>query len=189
MSDATPIRTAGARRYVVARKDDIAEGDRLIVEVAGREIGIYHINSAFYALLNRCPHLGGPLCRGQVVTEVTAAVPGEVRGNPDKVYATCPWHNWEFDIQTGQSYWNPKGLRARPFNVGLEGGASLRAALESGSAERVPGPYTAEAIPVAVEDEYLVLNLRPVREQPNMPLKAPAGCTAPSTAPLEETPR
>ncbi|MFC0406842.1 Rieske (2Fe-2S) protein [Roseomonas elaeocarpi] len=189
MSEAISARPPAARRYVVARKDDIAEGDRLIVEVAGREIGIYHVNGAFYALLNRCPHLGGPLCHGQVVTEVTAAVPGEVRGNPDKVYATCPWHNWEFDIRTGQSYWNPKGLRARPFNVALEAGESLREALESGSAERVPGPYAAETIPVAVEDEYLVLSLRPVREQPPMPVGAPAGCVPPSTTSLEKTSR
>ncbi len=149
------------RRYIVARAADIAEGQRIIVEAGGREIGIYRQNGAFYALLNRCPHLGGPLCQGQVVTEITAAVPGEVRGNPEKVYVTCPWHNWEFDIRTGQSYWNPSGLRARPFPVGVESGEELCAAVASGSAARIPGPYAAETVPVSVEDAYVVLTLRP----------------------------
>jgi 3-phenylpropionate/trans-cinnamate dioxygenase ferredoxin subunit len=188
MSGATPPRPPGASRYVVARKDDIPEGGRLIVDVAGREIGIYHVNGAFYALLNRCPHLGGPLCQGQVVTEVTAAVPGEVRGDPDKVYVTCPWHNWEFDIRTGQSFWNPAGLRARPFAIGLEGGKSLRDALEQGNAERVPGPYMAETIPVLLEDEYLVLNLRPVRKLPSGAAGA-EGRAAAITPSIEETSR
>jgi nitrite reductase/ring-hydroxylating ferredoxin subunit len=159
MSETSACRPS-ARRYVVARTDEIPEGERLIVKVGGREIGIYHVHGAFYALLNRCPHLGGPLCRGQVVTEITAAVPGEIRGNPDKVYVTCPWHNWEFDIRTGQSYWNPQGLRARPFPVGVEGGEALRQAMDNGSAERVSGPYQAETVPVSVESDYVVLSLR-----------------------------
>ena len=155
-----------ARRFVVARTREIPEGERLIVDVAGREIGIYNVRGRFHALLNRCPHLGGPLCRGQVVTEVTARVPGEIKGNPDKVYATCPWHNWEFDIETGQSYWNPKGLRARPFPVGVEAGEAIRRAMESGSAERVPGPFTAETVPVSIEDDYIVLSLRAMPAAP-----------------------
>jgi nitrite reductase/ring-hydroxylating ferredoxin subunit len=162
MSDTTTIvRPQGPRKYVVARTSDIAEGDRLIVEVGGREIGIYRVDGKFYGMLNRCPHLGGPLCRGQVVTEVFAPVPGDVRGNQDKVFVTCPWHNWEFDIRTGQSYWNPTGLRARPFPVGVEGGDTLSQAIEGGTAERVPGPYKAEMIPVSIEHDYIVLSLRP----------------------------
>jgi nitrite reductase/ring-hydroxylating ferredoxin subunit len=163
MSEAKTPQSRARRRYVVARTDEIAEGGRLIVEAGGREIGIYRVRGKFYALLNRCPHLGGPLCQGQVVTEVTASVPGEVRGNPDRVFATCPWHNWEFDIATGQSYWNPKGLRARPFPVDVEMGEAVQDAMATGDAERIRGPYSAETVPIAVEDEYLVLSLRPAQ--------------------------
>ncbi len=182
MSETSPSRTPAARRYVVARTDEIPEGERLIVTVGGREIGIYHVKGAFYALLNLCPHLGGPLCRGQVVTEITALVPGEIRGNPDKVYATCPWHNWEFDIRTGQSYWNPKGLRARPFPVDVEGGEALRRAMENGSAERVRGPYQAETIPVSIESEYVVLSLRSAPARPALEREeTQAACPPPGT--------
>ncbi len=159
MTGTTPAQSQ--RRYIVAKVSDIAEGERLIVEAGGREIGIYRVSGVFHALLNRCPHLGGPLCEGHVVTEVTAAVPGEVRSNPDKFYVTCPWHNWEFDIRTGQSYWNPSGLRARPFPVGVESGEQAQGAAECGSARRIPGPYAAETVPVSVEGDYVVLTLRP----------------------------
>ncbi len=153
----------GMSRYVVAKAADIPEGGRILVEIGGREVGIFRLNGKFHALLNRCPHLGGPLCKGGVVSEIYAPVPGDVRNNPSRLFVTCPWHNWEFDVTTGQSYWSAGGPRARIFPVGVEQGQAVRAALESGGAERVPGPYQAETVPVSVEDDYLVVAMRPVR--------------------------
>ena len=149
----------GMTRYVVARVDEIPEGGRIIVEAGGREIGIYRLNGKFHGLLNRCPHLGGPLCKGGIVPEIYAPVPGDVRGNPDRLFVTCPWHNWEFDVTTGQSYWSARGPRARLFPVDVEQGTEVAAKLQAG--DRVPGPYKAEKVPLAVEADYVVLAIRP----------------------------
>jgi 3-phenylpropionate/trans-cinnamate dioxygenase ferredoxin subunit len=160
------VRTpAGASRFVVAKASDIPEGGRLLVEVAGREIGIYRLNGRFHALLNRCPHLGGPLCKGGVVSEIYAPVPGDVRHDASRLFVTCPWHNWEFDVVTGQSYWSASGPKARLFPIGVENGERVTAALAEGRVTRVPGPYKAETVPVAVEEDYLVISLRPARVQ------------------------
>ncbi len=149
-------------KYIVGRPSDVPEGRHIIVAVGRREIGIFRLGDQFYALLNRCPHLGGPLCAGQVVTDVVAPVPGDVRSSPDRTFVTCPWHNWEFDIRTGQSYWNAR-LRALPFRVAVEDGGTVASSLESASAERIAGPYMAETVPVTVEDQYLVVSLRPAK--------------------------
>ncbi len=161
MAEPAASAAPGVRRYVVARAADIPEGGRLLVEAGGREIGIYRLQGRFHALLNRCPHLGGPLCKGDVVQHVEAPAPGELRHDPGRLYVTCPWHNWEFDVATGQSYWSARGPRARLFPVGVEAGEAVAAALQSGKAERVPGPYKAETVPVSVEESYLVVALRP----------------------------
>ena len=153
----------GASRLVVAKASDIPEGGRLLVDVGGREVGIYRLNGRFHALLNRCPHLGGPLCKGGVVSEIYAPVPGDIRHDASRLFVTCPWHNWEFDITTGQSYWSNRGPRARLFPVGVESGETIAAELAAGKVERVPGPYQAETVPVSVEDDYIVLSMRPVR--------------------------
>lgn len=158
---ASPQRSSG-NRYVVARTTDIPDGERVIVEVDGREIGIYNIGGRFHAMLNRCPHLAGPLCQGQVVNAVESSAPGDVRLEESRTYVTCPWHNWEFDVETGRSYWNPR-LRARPVPVGVETGPETEAALERGEIDRLPGPYQAEIIPVSVESDYVVLTTRPPR--------------------------
>ena len=53
-------------RQVVARAGDIAPGTCKIVSVRGREIGIFNLDGEYFALANRCPHAGGPLCRGRI---------------------------------------------------------------------------------------------------------------------------
>ncbi|GAA2864326.1 Rieske (2Fe-2S) protein [Pseudonocardia halophobica] len=149
-------------RFVVGRVDEIPPGERRIVEANGREIGVFNIGGRFYAMANRCPHLGAPLCEGGVVNEIESAVPGEVRLDEGRTYITCPYHNWEFDVEDGRSSWNPK-LRARPFAVALEGADDVKAALDRGELGRIPGPYTAETVDVTVESDYIVLSLRPAR--------------------------
>lgn len=160
--------SSGMKKHIVANAADIAEGDKLLVEIDGRPIGIYRVDNQFYALLNRCPHLGGPLCKGDLVHEVASKVPGEIQFDASHTYVTCPWHNWEFDIKTGQSYWNPKGMRARPFPIGVETGKALEEALELGQAERIEGPFRAETIQVDVENDYVVITMRQAPADPSM---------------------
>jgi nitrite reductase/ring-hydroxylating ferredoxin subunit len=144
-------------RYVVARTSDIPEGERLIVDVAGRQVGIFHLDGEFHALLHRCPHLGGPLCLGSIVGIIESSGPGDLRFDPTRKYLTCPWHGWEFDIRTGQSYFDPDRVRARRYPVDIEHGEAIAG---SQSGERQPGPYVAEVVPVAVEEDYVVLTMR-----------------------------
>ncbi|HJQ48428.1 MAG TPA: Rieske 2Fe-2S domain-containing protein [Amycolatopsis sp.] len=158
----SPTRLARTTRFVVARVDEIPPGQRRIVEVNGREIGVFNVGGKFYAMLNRCPHLGAPLCEGGVVNQIDSPVPGDVSLDTGRAFVTCPYHNWEFDVENGQSHWNAR-LRARPFAVALEGADDVKAALEAGELGRIPGPYTAETVDVTVESDYIVLSLRPAR--------------------------
>src|SRR5882757_99940 len=86
------------KKFRVAPTSALTEKGRILVEVAGRSIGIYRVGDNFYALANRCPHLGGPLCHGDIVPEISANEPGNVHANFANFYVTCPWHNWEFDV-------------------------------------------------------------------------------------------
>ena len=155
--------TSGSQRYLVARAAEIEEGGRLIVDVGGREIGVFKIDGEFYALLHRCPHLGGPLCLGEVLGLIESDGPGDLRLDAERKMLTCPWHGWEFDMKTGRSYWDPARMRARNFPVVVEPGSAVAEAFEGTLAGRQPGPYTAEVIPVAVEDDYVVVTMRAAR--------------------------
>jgi 3-phenylpropionate/trans-cinnamate dioxygenase ferredoxin subunit len=145
--------------YVVATVAEIAPGTRKIVEVAGRSIGIFNIGGEFFALRNRCPHQGGPLCTGLLWGAVTAGVPGEYQYSRPGEILRCPWHGWEFDVRTGQSWVDPARLRVRRYVVSLARGAAQRDEHQGAGAGLVPGPYVAETFATSVERQYVVVEI------------------------------
>jgi 3-phenylpropionate/trans-cinnamate dioxygenase ferredoxin subunit len=135
-------------RHVVAKVEDIQPGTRKLVTVNGREMGIFRIGDDFYGLINRCPHQGAPLCRGEIVSRLVAPSPGDYRLTRTGEMIRCPWHCWEFDIRTGQSLCDPNSVQARTFDVAAEPGRSL-----------VEGPFVAEAVQVTIEESYVVVTM------------------------------
>jgi nitrite reductase/ring-hydroxylating ferredoxin subunit len=149
------------RKYVGPRADEVGVGERFIGNFGGKDIGILNVDGEYYAFLHKCPHLGGPLCEGTVLGLVHSSGPGDIKFDGDRKMLTCPWHGWEFDLKTGQSYWNPTGLRARMMRVHVENGAQVAAEIESGTAvQLVKGPYVAETFKVTIESAYLVVTVR-----------------------------
>jgi len=135
-------------RHVVAAVDEIAPGACKIVSVSGREIGVFNVNHEFYALINRCPHEGAPLCRGPIVGRFESDHPGEYRLARVGEMLRCPWHGWEFDIKTGQSWCHPESVKARTYAVEIVPGAAL-----------AKGPFVAETVQVTIDGEYVVVEL------------------------------
>jgi 3-phenylpropionate/trans-cinnamate dioxygenase ferredoxin subunit len=135
-------------RHVVAPARELPPGNRMLVDVDGRAIVIFNIGGEFFALLNRCPHQGGNLCEGRLIGLVESSEPGVYRyGRPGEILR-CPWHGWEFDVRTGKSRCDPTRIRTKTYEVGIEPGGSL-----------IEGPYRAETFPVAVEEEYVVIEV------------------------------
>lgn len=169
-----------SRKFLVGKVDELDEGEGMIVTVANRSIGIFKVGGEFYGLMNRCPHKQGELCKGHLVGELTSNGPGDFTYDPATTLLMCPWHGWEYDIRTGQSYLTPRTQPCRPYQVHVEQGKDLAVELDEGEVavadgerapvrhgtlppprvpERTPGPYVAETVHVTVEDDYLVVNL------------------------------
>ncbi len=149
-------------RYVVATVEEIPPGGRKIVEVAGRSIGVFNVGGEFFALRNRCPHQGGPLCLGRLGGFVTATTPGEYEYSREGEILQCPWHGWEFDVRTGQSWFDPARTRVARYNVTVEPAEAEGDAAESGEPPAPglePGPYMAETYPVSVERRNVVVEI------------------------------
>jgi nitrite reductase (NADH) small subunit len=114
--------TAKTQAYAVAQVDDLPEGRHMVVEVRGREIGLFNVHGQYYALPNACFHQNGPLCRGAISGTVvvnaetgwkrTWACEGEI--------IVCPWHALEFNVTTGQCLAYPK-RRLPSWEVKVEG--------------------------------------------------------------------
>jgi 3-phenylpropionate/trans-cinnamate dioxygenase ferredoxin subunit len=146
-------------KYVVATLDEIPPGGRKIVEAGGNSIGVFNLAGEYFALRNRCPHQGGPLCEGKLWGSLEAARPGEFSYSRPGEILGCLWHGWEFDIRTGQSWCDPRRLRTRSYPVSVESGATLVADPDAPAEGMVKGPYKAETFPVSREGSYLVVTI------------------------------
>jgi 3-phenylpropionate/trans-cinnamate dioxygenase ferredoxin subunit len=102
----------------VASTTEIPPGDRKIVEIAGRSIGIFNVGGKYVAVLNVCPHELAPVCLGRVGGTTLPSPPGEYCWGREGEILACPWHGWEFDLLTGEALADPrKRLRTYPVEV------------------------------------------------------------------------
>jgi len=144
-------------KHIIATVEEIPPGERKLVKLEGREIGVFNIGGEFYALRNRCPHQGGELCKGRLSGFVKAKVPGEYEYTRKGEILRCPWHGWEYDIKTGQSWVDPASVRVRSYDVEVASGAEIEG--EGEMTGLVEGPFKAETYEVKVEEAYVVIEI------------------------------
>lgn len=134
-------------RHVVAPVKDLPPGSRKLVHVGGRDVVVFNINGEFFGVLDRCPHNGGSLCRGTLTGVVESREPGDYALKRAGELIRCPWHGWQFDIRTGQSWCEPERIKTKTYDVEVAKGDEL-----------VEGPYVAETVAVKVEEDYVVID-------------------------------
>ena len=139
-------------KYIVAMLNEIPPGERKIVEIASRSIGVFNVGGEFFALRNRCPHQGGPLCQGRLSGLFQSPAPGQYEYTRPGEMLRCPWHGWEFEVKTGQSWFDPARLHVRRYPVSVE-------KVETPGSNLEKGPYLAETYPVSVEEQYVVVEI------------------------------
>lgn len=69
-----------------ANTSAFSEGTKKKIILSGHEIMLTRIGGNYYAIANRCPHLGGDLSNGKL----------------DGTIITCPRHGSQFDITSGK---------------------------------------------------------------------------------------
>jgi nitrite reductase (NADH) small subunit len=95
---------------VVCRVEDIPVlGARRVARPRGMDVAVFRNGSdQVFALLDRCPHRGGPLSQGMVFGTSVA----------------CPLHNWTIELEDGCARAPDAGCTPR-FSCRVEGGAVL----------------------------------------------------------------
>ena len=73
--------------FKVADKTKLPAGKMIVVTVAGKEVLLANVEGSFYAIANKCTHLGGSLAEGTLAGNIVA----------------CPRHGACFDVKTGKN--------------------------------------------------------------------------------------
>lgn len=114
-----PPRDRLRRRYAIAQVGEVAPGQRKLVEVDGKSVGLFNVKGTLVAMLNVCPHELAPVCLGRVGGTTLPSPPGEYRWGREGEILACPWHGWEFDLLTGEALTDRRHLRL--YEVSIEG--------------------------------------------------------------------
>ena len=87
--------------------DQLPPSSSAIVKVGQHKVALFHYNNKVTAIGNACLHRGGPLGLGGV------------KSCHDGHYVSCPWHGWEYNIETGSA---PPGFEDQQavFSVRIE---------------------------------------------------------------------
>lgn len=88
--------------------DEIPEGGMAEYNVNGQCVLVCRAGDAVYAVSGICPHRGAQLGQGKL----------------DGTSVACPWHEWEFDVETGRGVTNPVSTLAS-YPVSTENGKIL----------------------------------------------------------------
>ncbi|MFC6723562.1 Rieske (2Fe-2S) protein [Halobium palmae] len=108
--------------HTVAKTGELDEGDRLLVELEGREIAVFNVDGEYLAYTNWCAHQAGPICEGTLSGTWDAEYDKEDLEvsmewcNEDEVLS-CPWHGWEYDITDGKSLTSKAQLPSHPVRT------------------------------------------------------------------------
>lgn len=86
--------------------DKLRQRRRAVIKLDGpageRQLAVFLHDNRVFACSNRCPHQGYPLSEG--------SLDGECR-------LTCNWHNWKFDLATGDTLVGADALRTYPTRI------------------------------------------------------------------------
>ena len=92
----------------VCKADELQPGDRRVVEVDGRKVGVFNSAGELYAIEDRCSHDDGPLAEGPF--------------DQERRTVECPRHGSLFDLTTGRPKTLPAYLPVDTFDVHVEDG-------------------------------------------------------------------
>ena len=81
---------------------ELEDKGRTIFRQDGRQIALFHTERGIFACNNRCPHEGYPLREGTLDKDCKL---------------TCNWHNWKFDLATGENQRDGDRLRVYPVEL------------------------------------------------------------------------
>ncbi len=99
---------------------EFADGDYRVLRVDDFEFGVFRQGNRMVAYENHCPHDGGPVCQGKVIPRVEEELASDQTSRGLRFSKSrnvvCPWHGWEFDIETGRHCGDGR-WRLRPVDI------------------------------------------------------------------------
>jgi len=109
-------------KHVLFRAADLEPGSMRRVAVENVDVVVVRKpDGSFRALRDVCSHVGAQLSKGKLTPLIVSEGFGR-RTFGEGFVLHCPWHGYEFDVDTGRCLADPARNRVRAYAVAVEGG-------------------------------------------------------------------
>ncbi len=110
-------------RKTLCKQTDLPPGQMRQFQIGRRGILLVRDEAGeFHAVAAECAHQGARLVHGQVERMWVGEHVGEAHQDEQRTVVICPWHNYEFDVATGESPCDPERLRIQTYRVEVNEG-------------------------------------------------------------------
>ena len=93
----------GNMSWIVAMPiDELRQKGPSLLRSGKKQIAVFEVGKQLFATDNRCPHEGYPLREGAV---------------DENCVLTCSWHNWKFDLKSGENLLGMDNVRTYPTKL------------------------------------------------------------------------
>ena len=82
--------------------DELRQKGPSLLRDGKKQIAVFEVDDKIFATDNRCPHEGYPLREGAV---------------DENCVLTCNWHNWKFDLKSGENLLGLDNVRSYPTKL------------------------------------------------------------------------
>jgi nitrite reductase (NADH) small subunit len=76
-----------AHWQIIGKSSEVGEKQGVEFLVGTDVVAVFRQEGKLYAVDGICAHQGGPIAKGAL----------------DKTCVTCPWHGWQYNIETGEN--------------------------------------------------------------------------------------
>lgn len=110
------------KRMIACKRDELEPGQMKSVTIGRRHIALVCTEEGSYrAIADSCPHEGARLSGGQVEKMWLSDRLRRYYPSDERSVVVCPWHNFEFDLDTGHSTCEPHRMRLKTYAIRVEG--------------------------------------------------------------------
>lgn len=102
-------------KYYFGELTALEEGRFFIRELGNHSVGVTIYEGKPFVLLDYCPHAGAPICKGKIVPKQP-----EIQSEACLSLIRCPWHGWEFNMESGGTSKFHSKLRLSKIQYELE---------------------------------------------------------------------
>lgn len=118
------VRVRG-ERHVLCAVDDIAPGEVKGFRAGGRRVAAARLDDgSFRVVADICPHQAAKMSDGSIERMWVSDEPGRREQSEERNVLLCPWHGFEFDLESGGDPCVPgrPDLRLKTYPVEVAGG-------------------------------------------------------------------